>query len=38
MNMSDSLPEESFSGVIRVVKLTSSEELISLVKEASPIK
>jgi len=38
MHMSDSLPEESFSGVIRVVKLTSGEEVIALVKEASSDK
>jgi len=36
--MSDSLPEDSFSGVIRVVKLTSGEEVISLMKDASPDK
>jgi hypothetical protein len=36
--MSDSLPENSFSGIIRVVKLTSGEELIGLISEASPDK
>jgi hypothetical protein len=36
--MSDSLPEKDFSGVIRVVKLTSGEEVISLITEASPSK
>lgn len=36
--MSDSLPEDSFSGAIRVVKLTSGEEVIALIKEASPDK
>jgi hypothetical protein len=36
--MSDSLPENSFSGVIRVLKLTSGEEVIALVSEASPEK
>ena len=36
--MSDSLPENSFSGVLRVVKLTSGEELLGLVSEAMPDK
>jgi hypothetical protein len=36
--MSDSLPENSFSGIIRVLKLTSGEEVIALVSEASPEK
>jgi len=36
--MSDSLPENSFSGIIRVLKLTSGEEVIGLVSEASPEK
>lgn len=36
--MSDSLPENSFSGVLRVVKLTTGEEIIGLVSEASPEK
>lgn len=36
--MSDSLPENSFSGVLRVVKLLTGEELIGLVNEATPEK
>ena len=36
--MSDSLPEDSFSGIIKVLKLTSGEEIIGLVSEASPEK
>lgn len=36
--MSDSLPENSFSGIIRVLKLTSGEEVIALVSDASPEK
>jgi hypothetical protein len=36
--MSDSLPENSFSGILRVVKLTTGEEIIGLVSEASPDK
>lgn len=36
--MSDSLPEDSFSGIIKVLKLTSGEEVIGLVSEASPEK
>jgi hypothetical protein len=36
--MSDSLPENEFSGIIRVLKLTSGEEVIGLVSEASPEK
>jgi hypothetical protein len=36
--MSDSLPENSFSGALRVVKLTSGEEIIGLVSEPSPDK
>jgi hypothetical protein len=36
--MSDSLPENEFSGIIRVLKLTSGEEVIALVSEASPEK
>jgi hypothetical protein len=36
--MSDSLPENEFSGALRVVKLTSGEELIGLVSEAAPDK
>jgi hypothetical protein len=36
--MSDSLPENSFSGIIRVLKLTSGEEVIAMVSEASPEK
>ena len=36
--MSDSLPENSFSGALRVVKLTSGEELIGMVSEAAPDK
>jgi len=36
--MSDSLPENSFSGIIRVLKLTSGEEVIALVSEATPEK
>jgi hypothetical protein len=38
MNMSDSLPENSFSGILRVIKLTSGEEVIGLVSEAMPDK
>jgi hypothetical protein len=34
----DSLPEDSFSGIIKVLKLTSGEEVIGLVSEASPEK
>lgn len=34
--MSDSLPENSFSGVLRVVKLLTGEELVGLVNEALP--
>ena len=36
--MSDSLPENSFSGVLRVVKLTTGEELVGLVSEPTPEK
>jgi len=36
--MSDSLPENSFSGALRVVKLTSGEEIIGLVSEPAPDK
>jgi|688.fasta_scaffold07345_3 hypothetical protein len=36
--MSDSLPENEFSGALRVVKLTSGEELIGMVSEAAPDK
>jgi hypothetical protein len=36
--MSDSLPENPLSGVLRVVKLTSGEELIGLVSEPTPDK
>ena len=36
--MSDSPAENSFSGIIRVVKLTSGEEVIGLINEASPEK
>jgi len=36
--MSDSLPENSFSGVLRVVKLITGEELIGMVCEAMPDK
>jgi len=36
--MSDSLPENSFSGVLRVVKLTSGEEIIGMVSEPKPEK
>jgi len=36
--MSDSLPENSFSGILRVLKLTSGEEVIGLVSEALPDK
>lgn len=36
--MSDSLPENSFSGVLRVVKLTSGEEIIGLISEPKPEK
>lgn len=36
--MSDSLPENSFSGVLRVVKLISGEEVIGLVSEPSQDK
>ena len=36
--MSDSLPENSFSGILRVIKLTSGEEVIGLVSEAMPDK
>ena len=36
--MSDSLPENSFSGVLKVVKLTSGEELIGFVNEATSEK
>lgn len=36
--MSDSVPENSFSGVIKVLKLTSGEEVIGLVSDASPEK
>lgn len=36
--MSDSLPENSFSGILRVVKLFSGEEIIGLINEASPDK
>jgi len=36
--MSDSLPENSFSGVLRVVKLITGEELIGMVCEAMPEK
>ena len=32
--MSESLPENSFGGVLRVVKLTSGEEIIGMVNEA----
>ena len=38
MHMSDSLPENSFSGVLRVVKLTTGEELVGLVSEPTPEK
>ena len=34
MHMSESLPENSFGGVLRVVKLTSGEEIIGMVNEA----
>jgi hypothetical protein len=34
--MSDSLPADSFSGALRVLKLTSGEELISLVSDIAP--
>lgn len=36
MYMSDSLPESEFSGILRVVKLISGEEIIGLVSEAMP--
>ena len=36
--MSDSLPENLFSGVLRVVKLITGEELIGMVCEAMPEK
>jgi hypothetical protein len=36
--MSDSLPENSFSGILRVVKLITGEELIGMVCEAMPDK
>lgn len=36
--MSDSLPENSFSGVLRVVKLITGEELVGLVSEPTPEK
>jgi hypothetical protein len=36
--MSDSLPENSFSGALRVLKLTSGEEIIALVTDASADK
>ena len=38
MHMSDSLPENSFSGVLRVVKLVTGEELVGLVSEPTPEK
>lgn len=34
--MSDSLPENSFSGVLKVLKLTSGEEIIGMVSEPTP--
>jgi hypothetical protein len=34
--MSDSLPENTFSGVLKVLKLTNGEEIIALVMEATP--
>jgi len=36
--MSDSLPENPFSGVLRVVKLITGEELVGLVSEPTPEK
>jgi hypothetical protein len=36
--MSDSLPENSFSGVLRVVKLITGEELIGMICESMPDK
>jgi hypothetical protein len=36
--MSDSLPENSFSGILRVLKLITGEEIIGLVNEAMPDK
>jgi hypothetical protein len=36
--MSDSLPENSLSGILRVVKLSTGEEIIGLINEASPDK
>lgn len=36
--MSDSLPENSFSGVLRVVKLITGEEIVGLVTESAPDK
>lgn len=36
--MSDSLPENSFSGVLRVVKLITGEELAGMVSETPPEK
>lgn len=36
--MSESLPENPISGILRVVKLVSGEELIGLVNESSPEK
>ena len=36
--MSDSLPENSFSGILRVVKLMTGEEIVGLVSEAMPDK
>jgi hypothetical protein len=36
--MSDTLPENEFSGALRIVKLTSGEELIGMVSEYAPDK
>ena len=36
--MSDSLPENSFSGVLRVVKLITGEEIAGMVSEGTPDK
>ena len=38
MHMSDSLPENPFSGISRVVKLITGEEILGLVREASDNK
>lgn len=38
MQMSESLPEDPISGILRVLKLVSGEELVGLVNESSPDK